>query len=86
MFQAGQSSLFPSAPPPLHCAAVHGRLEVTKLLLERGAFIEASNQYGATPLQFPLFHQSSWRQALGRAHPGPHLPAFEPHPSAAQRR
>jgi ankyrin repeat protein len=41
---------------PLHIAAIHGRLEVAKLLLERGADVNARCLGGATPL-----HYTSWK-------------------------
>jgi ankyrin repeat protein len=41
---------------PLHIAAIHGRIEVAALLLERGADVNARCLGGATPL-----HYTSWK-------------------------
>src|SRR5579871_3295097 len=38
----------------LHIAAWRGRLEVTKLLIERGAPLEVKNRSGATPMDLAL--------------------------------
>lgn len=35
---------------PLHFAAINGDIEIVKMLLDRGANIDAKNQYGRTPL------------------------------------
>ncbi len=37
---------------PLHEAAAMGHLEVARLLLERGADVNAKNKHGFTPLHF----------------------------------
>ena len=34
----------------LHCTALNRRVETAKVLLEKGAFIEAINVFGSTPL------------------------------------
>lgn len=39
---------------PLHCAAKEGKLEVVKLLLERGASLNVQNSYGHTPLMLAV--------------------------------
>ena len=41
------------SPPlrtPLHCAAGHTNLDIAKLLIERGATLGATDEYGSTPL------------------------------------
>ena len=52
-----------SADPALHVAVWRGRLETVKLLVARGAPLEATNSWGATPLSLAvraLVEQSDW--------------------------
>lgn len=52
-----------NADPALHVAVWRGRLETVKLLVARGAPLEATNSWGATPLSLAvraLVEQSDW--------------------------
>ena len=52
-----------NADPALHVAVWRGRLETVKLLVARGAPLEATNGWGATPLSLAvraLVEQSDW--------------------------
>ena len=52
-----------NADPALHVAVWRGRLETVKLLVARGASLEATNGRGATPLSLAvraLVEQSDW--------------------------
>jgi ankyrin repeat protein len=52
-----------NADPTLHVAVWRGRLETAKLLVARGAPLEATNGAGATPLSLAvraLVEQSGW--------------------------
>jgi hypothetical protein len=52
-----------NADPALHVAVWRGRLETVKLLVARGAPLEATNGAGATPLSLAvraLVEQSDW--------------------------
>jgi hypothetical protein len=44
----------------LHCAVIGAHLDVTRLLIERGASLEAENEYGGTPVG-----QALWSAAHG---------------------
>jgi|GEM_PF-5134172 len=43
---------------PLHEAALYGHKEILQLLLARGAFLEARDRDGNTPLHFAIYHSS----------------------------
>ena len=57
-----------NAEPALHVAVWRGRLETVKLLVARGAPLEATNGGGATPLSLAvraLVEQSDWTPHAG---------------------
>ena len=50
----------PDSTTPLHMASKHGWLEVAKLLVEKGAVVNAKNKDGRTPLHVALKY--SWTE------------------------
>ena len=57
-----------SGSTPLYDAASMGRLEVVKLLLARGADVNAANKAGATPLHAAVANGFDYVAAALRAH------------------